>query len=133
MEKDRKKNNMDLTKSKERTRCVLRTELNVAVCSLDVWVSYFLQLTFIENPLCTGNAIRSKRGSKHPSRESGYVTDKYSGLRAGTKSLQGIYGNKKDTQDKGVARHDFLGEMPLPSCGTLGKIFKLSVLQFSHL
>lgn len=75
----------------------------------------------------------SKRGSKHPSRESGYVTDKHSGLRAGLKSLQGIYGNKKDTQDKGVARHDFLGEMPLPSCGTLGKIFKLSVLQFSHL
>lgn len=75
----------------------------------------------------------SRTWSKHPSMGSGYVTDKYSAPRAGQEPLQGTYGNLRDTWDKAMARNDFLGEMPLPSCETLGIIFKLSALQFSHL
>lgn len=91
----------------------------------DVCMSYLLQLTFTENPARAGNATVNKTWSKHPIRGSGCVIENLNiTLRAGKKSLQGTYGNIRD---------DFLGGMPLPSCVTLGKIFKLSVLQFSHL
>lgn len=88
-------------------------------------MSYLLQLTFTENPTCAGNATVSKTWSKHPLKGSGCRIDYLNIALAGQE--RSLYKAPVET------RNDLLEEMPLPSCVTLGKIFHLSVLQFSRL
>lgn len=58
MEEDQRKSIIGGDKS-EKEQSVLRMELSVAVV-WDMWLSYLLQLTFIENHLCAGNTAMSK-------------------------------------------------------------------------